>query len=293
MGVAESFRAFCGGIRVDMETRSLISLRYRNITQRLNKDFWNKDSNVENSIYVGSYGRRTAINGLSDLDMIFQLPYELFLRYDKYQYNGQSTLLWEIRNSIKKTYANTDISGDGQVVIVRFSDNIIFEVVPVFRNNDDSFKFPNSNGGGYWKKTNPLPEIDAISSMNLKCNYNLKRLCKMARTWKKEWKVPMGGLLIDTLAYNFLKDWEHKDKSYYYYDWLSRDFFEYLSRQDENQQYWLAVGSNQQIERKGPFEAKAKKCYKLCLEAIEYESQEYQYTAKSKWREIFGTKFPN
>ena len=35
----------------------------------------------------------------------------------------------------------------------------------------------------------------------------------MARAWKDEWNVPIGGLLNDTFAYNFLRNWEHKDKS--------------------------------------------------------------------------------
>ena len=52
----------------------------------------------------------------------------------------------------------------------------------------------------------------------------------MIRMWKDKWDVPMGWLLIDTLAYNFLKNWEYKNNSYTYYDWMVRDFFEYLKK---------------------------------------------------------------
>ena len=62
------------------------------------------------------------------------------------------------------------------------------------------------------------------------------------RAWKNEWNVLMGGLLIDTLAYRFIKDWKYRDKSFLYYDWMSRDFFEYLGNEPEKD-YWLAVGS--------------------------------------------------
>lgn len=293
MGIAENFNIFCDNLRISTEVRSVISSRYENITQRLNRDFWSSESTTSYSRYVGSYGRGTAINGFSDLDMIFQLPYEVYLKYNKYLNYGQSALLQEVKNSIKKTYNNTDISSDGQVVIITFSDNITFEVVPAFINKDDSFTYPDSNSGGSWKVTNPIPEINAISSMDSKCNSNLKNLCRMTRAWKNKWDVPMGGLLIDTLVYNFIENWAYKDKSYFYYDFLSRDFFKYLSEQNKEQQYWFAVGSNQKIGRKGLFEAKAKKCYELCLEAIKSESEGYQYTAKSKWREIFGTEFPS
>ncbi|MDR1974389.1 MAG: hypothetical protein LBQ31_06905 [Bacteroidales bacterium] len=52
-----------------------------------------------------------------------------------------------------------------------------------------------------------------MSCKDTEWNKNLRRLCRMARAWKDMWDIPIGGLLIDTLAYNFLKDWEHKDKS--------------------------------------------------------------------------------
>ena len=115
----------------------------------------------------------------------------------------------------------------------------------------------------------------------------------MARAWKDEWNVPIGGLLIDTFAYNFLKTWEHKDKSLTYYDWMTRDFFKYLKSRDEDQNYWLSPGANQHVVRKGKFEYKALQCYNIALEALEYESKNQEWSANNKWREIYGTKFPS
>ena len=46
-------------------------------------------SDTSHSLYVGSYGRNTAIQGFSDLDMIFQLPYLIYERYNRYSKNGQ------------------------------------------------------------------------------------------------------------------------------------------------------------------------------------------------------------
>ena len=114
----------------------------------------------------------------------------------------------------------------------------------------------------------------------------------MVRAWKYHCDVQMGGLLIDTLAYNFMKDWSYSDKSFLYYDYMTRDFFKFLSEQNKEQNYWYAIGSNQLIYRKGLFEAKAKKACNLALEAIESYTKEQFFTAKSKWREIYGNKFP-
>ncbi len=290
MGVGEDFQAFCNNLTIN--NRGDISARYKAITKRLNIDFWNSFSETEHSLYAGSYGRDTAIRGFSDLDMIFVLPKALYIRYNNYQYNGQSALLQNVRNSILKTYSRTALGGDGQVVVVTLSDGMKFEVVPAFENSDGSFTYRDSNQGGNWKKTNPKPEINTIQLMDTLYKGNLKRLCRMLRAWKNYWDVPMGGLLIDTLAYNFIiGNGEYKERSYFWYDWLSRDYFSYLANQNTNQQYWLAVGSNQYVWRKGLFEYKAKRCYNLAQEAIDYESKGMNWSARQKWKEIYGTAY--
>ena len=292
MGLADWFSTLCGNLIIQHNKRSSISLRYQNITKRLNFDFWNSSSETSHSLYVGSYGRGTAINGFSDLDILLVLPYETYQQYNTYTGNGQSALLQAARTSMRKTYPSSDIGADGQVVIVSFSDGIIFEIVPCFINEKDSYTYPDSNNGGSWKETNPKPEIEAISTGDIKWNGNLKRLCRMARAWKNKWNVPIGGLLIDTFAYKFLEGWHNSDKTYLYYDWMSRDFFKHLMNQDDTQAFWYAIGSNQLIFRKGSFSYKAKQCYNIALEAIEKENSS-PYTAKSKWREIYGSQFPS
>jgi hypothetical protein len=291
MSVADWFSSFCGNLAIPSDKRSSISNRYKRITKRLNLDFRNSSSETSYSSYVGSYGRGTAINGFSDLDMLFVLPYETYQQYNSYSGNGQSALLQAVRNSMQKTYSSSSIGADGQVVVISFDDGIMFEIVPCFLNTNESYTYPDSNSGGSWKTTNPKPEISAIASGDTSWNGNLKRLCKIARAWKNKWNIPMGGLLIDTFAYKFLDGWEHNDKSYIYYDWMSRDFFKYLMNEDDTKSYWYAIGSNQFIYRKGSFSYKAKRCYNLALEAI--EDEKYPYTAKSKWRDIYGYQFPS
>ena len=159
MGLADWFETFCSNIQV--RNRGTISTRYRSITRRLNTDFWSTTSETSHSLRVGSYGRNTATQGFSDLDMIFALPWAKHRQYDGHTGNGQSALLQEVRNSVAKTYPNSKISADGQIVEVSFSDGITFEIVPSFLNSDDSYTYPDTNGGGSWRTTNPRPEIRA------------------------------------------------------------------------------------------------------------------------------------
>ncbi|HRA74193.1 MAG TPA: hypothetical protein PLB11_15380, partial [Flavobacterium sp.] len=72
----------------------------------------------------------------------------------------------------------------------------------------------------------------------------------------------------------------------------ARDFFEYLKNQNEKQTYWFALGSNQIIYRKGNFEYKAKLAYNIAIEAIQLQRDNKEWSAKQKWREIYGYEFP-
>ena len=293
MALADWFSTFCSNLQI--RDGGTIATRSGNITRRLNTDFWSTTSDTSHSLYVGSYGRNTAISGFSDVDLIFQLPYSVYKQYNEHSGNGQSALLQAVKTSIERTYSTTSIRADGQVIQVPFTDGIIFEVVPAFDNNDGSFTFPNANDGGSWKTTNPRPEIKAIRDRNAVTNGNLVPLCRMMRDWKSKWTVPIGGVLIDTLAYQFIETWEYRDKSYVYYDYMCRDFFKWMAAQDENQEWWRAPGSGQYVWGKGLFQYKAKRCYNLSLEAIEHEmaTPKREWSAKQKWREIFTTNFPD
>ena len=288
MTVFQIFQAFCNNLTIN--NKSDISARYQTITKRLNQDFWNSYSLTSHSLYVGSYGRKTAIRGFSDLDMLFVLPSEMYHRYDNFSGNGQSCLLQAIRNSLLITYSTTHVRGDGQVIVVPFSDNMMFEVVPAFALDDGSHIYPDSNGGGQWRKTNPIPEISAIQASPY--SQNLKWLCRMTRAWKNHCNVPMGGLLIDTLCYRFINGWKYREQGKSHYHWMCRDFFEFLMTQDPEQQYWKALGSGQYIYRKGKFEYKAKLAFNKSVDATNNQMKKYWYTAKSIWREIYGYKFP-
>jgi hypothetical protein len=196
------------------------------------------------------------------------------------------------RDAIKARYPKTDVRVDRLVVTVTYT-NFHVEVQPVFEeldaDNRSYFKYPDTYNGGRWKITKPRQEIAAMKEFVDQKNKNLRKLCKMARAWKNKHGVGMGGLLIDTLAYNFLKSTDYyDDKSYTYYDWLSRDFFKYLMDQP-NQDHYQALGSGQDVKVKKRFQKQAKKAYEACLAAIEAEGTDAAY---SKWKKIYGRPFP-
>lgn len=268
-----------------IDNAAQITLRYEEITVSLNKKFRETESKTANSLQVGSYGRWSAIKGVSDLDMLYIMPSG---KWDDYKNNKQSQLLTDTKDAIKARYPNTDVFVDRLVVRVLYT-NFHVEVQPVFEQEDGSFKYPDTYNGGSWKITKPREEITAMKEFDAQKNRNLRRLCKMARAWKNKHGVCMGGLLIDTLAHNFLKSTDEYDTtSFLYYDRMSRDFYEYLADQPD-QDHYAALGSGQRVNVKKKFQKKAKKAYDLCLKAIEAEGTD---TAHDKWKKVYGRPFP-
>ncbi len=270
---------------IAVDNADTIGLRYGEIACALNSYFRSTDSKTANTLQVGSYGRWTAIKGISDLDMLYIMPVG---KWADYKDGGQYKLLRHTADVIQARYPKTVVRVDRLVVQVLYQDFQV-EVQPVFEAEDGSFTYPDSYNGGKWKVTRPREELKAMAETNTAKNRNLRRLCKMTRAWKNKHGIAMGGLLIDSLAHRFLTSTsDYDDKSYLYYDWMVRDFFKFLSGLPD-QEYFAALGSGQRVRVKKKFQKKAAKAHELCLEAIAVDGTE---TQNEKWRKIFGRGFP-
>lgn len=287
MTTAQAFDVFLNNIKVDNSEN--ISNRYKEITKTLNKCFRNTESETDHCLQVGSYGRYTGIKGISDLDMLYIMPDSKWTDYK----NEPGKLLRKVRDTLANRYPNTDIKVDRLVVDVKFSD-FIFEVQPVFEDIDGgggdvvNYKYPDTKSDTY-KITKPRQEQDEMITFKNEHGETHRLLCKMARSWKNNVGVGIGGLLIDTLTHRFLSshteyDFASKSK----FAELCRDFFEFL-KNEEYHDHYQALGSGQDIKVKHPFKNKAKKSYEKAKAAVDEVDDEKRHNL---WREIFGRQFP-
>lgn len=287
MSLAKKFEDFCDDIQVNDDEQNKWEKRIRKITKKLNKEYYDLTSEDENMVIVGSVGRNTAIKGVSDWDCIFSLPSEVYKRFDDYDSNGQSALLQEVKKVVKSLYSTTDIKGDGQVVVISFGDGVI-ELVPGFEQSDGNYKYPDSNNGGSWKITKPIPEQEETTNMSDKTNSHYKYLSQLLRKWKNNIGFKFKGLLIDTMVKKFIDADEQREQiSFSDYSVLLVDLFEFLSKEDAEKAYWFALGSNQQISNddNGKFIKKAKKAYNKLKDIGDEAELEEEY------RNLFGSDF--
>lgn len=199
---------------IDSDTRGLISKRYKAITKAINQKFWNSDSETAHSIYVGSYGRGTAV-ATSDLDVLVELPGSYYEQFTNHSGNGQSHLLQTGKDAIASHYATTSMSGDGQVVVINFSDGMRFEILPAFKHTDywgswdGTYIYPDTHMGGNWLSTNPKAEQEAMSKKDQESNGLLRDTCKHVRAVKADYfsSYHLSGILIDSFIYLAIQDW--------------------------------------------------------------------------------------
>ena len=292
MGVGEWFSDFCSKLRMSDSVVLNVRTRYQRITKRINIEYWDSSSEIAHSIYVGSYGRGTAIY-TSDIDMIVELPWSVKTRMDSHFGNKQSDLLTEVKNKLLNEYASSKVSSDGQVVVIDFSDGIRFEVVPAFKNSDGSYCYPDTNNGGSWKSMDPKREMDSFNVRNNEHNKTMKKVCRMIRAWNTECNVTLPGDLIDAMVYDFYFSNGYVDKApYTYFDWISRDFYKYIN-DNAILKTWFSPGTYRSIVPKYRYDlqSKAKSAYDRSLKAIEYE-KDNPNSAKAEWRKIYGSRFP-
>lgn len=278
----ELFRETLKNLKVDNVDK--IHGRRNEITKLLNKEFRDSESEGSNRFYIGSFGRNTAIRGVSDLDLLYILPPSSKETYLKD--SGSQKALERVRSAVLARYPATSVRVDRLVVVVQFQ-NFRFEIQPVFDDEDGKFLRPDTYADE-WKVVNPRAEIEAFSEVNRDRSGAPRRLARLARAWKRKTGVEMNGLLIDTMVFRFFD----QEASVYDFssdpDYVVRDFFDFLGKQPK-QTTFRAMGSGQVIDVSKNFQAKAKKASKLAQEAIDSKSASSMF---KRWKKVFGTFVP-
>ena len=198
---------------ISQEQRNTISTRYKTVTRAINSSLWNSLSDSAHSFYVGSYGRGSAID-TSDIDILVEVPSSLYVQNSYTSYNPQSRLLQIVKNAILNSYPRSDVRGDGQVVVIDFTDGIRFEVLPAILQRDywgnATYKYPDTHMGGRWKSTNPKAEQDAMEEKNKSSNGLLLDTCKHMRYIRDNYfsSYHLSGIVIDSFVYVAMAGWQ-------------------------------------------------------------------------------------
>ncbi|QDH14991.1 nucleotidyltransferase [Oecophyllibacter saccharovorans] len=273
---------FHNRVKITKEDNELYKNKYNEIAKVLNKGFRGIGSE-SNKLAFGSYGRKTAVRGISDLDMLYLLPDNLLASYNASS-TGPKKLLEDTAKFLRLRYSKTYVRVNRCVVVVIFG-NIWVEVQPAFKEND-YFLYPDTKSSCF-KRSYAQKETEAITNSSNDFKELIRPLCRMIRAWRNNKGISsLSGLLIDTFVYRFLRD--NHELTMRPKEELLKGFFDYLAGQ-ENESY-QALGSKALIKSKGGFKRAAERTSNEIGEALQENDIE---KCLKIWRGIFGRKFPN
>jgi hypothetical protein len=230
-----------------------------------------------------------AIRPLSDVDVLYLLPEDTVRRFMKRVGNQPSQLLQEVKTCLEKTFPDTPMNADGQVVVLDFH-TVKFEVVPVFISQDGMVYYCNSNDGGSFHACNPKAELDYINSHDQSFNGKARHLIRLIKGWKRENNVDLKSAAIEILCCAFLRQWQHNAHGIFYYDWMVRDYFEFMQKYVDGT--FIIPGTSETLSLGDSWIYKAQRAHKIALAACEYERDDKGSDARGEWSKIFGSRFP-
>lgn len=258
------------------------------------KNAYSPDKKVSDVVtLLGSFAKNTGRTPLADVDVLFHMPAGTYGRFEAYTGNGQSALLQEVRDVLRKRYPGTDIRGDGPVVVVAFTSGANVEVVPgvLFSEDPDilhaACKVPVTRDGGSWESSDYGAEYDALWRVDQPRKGQVARLIRYMKAWRAAHGVTFKSFVIELMAVDFAKNWPTSQSDYLYDDWLVRDFLKYAV--EHYYSTYRMPGTGKQIDTGYGWYETAKKSHESARLACVFGSDSTLYL--TYWRQVFGSGF--
>lgn len=288
--VIPHFNAFLSALEISPDDRADADGKAERIARSLFSKYYPNNLHFSPACYmkVGSYGKDTAVACDTDLDLLFILPRDVFYRVERLLGNKQSQLLQEVKNAMFLTFPRTPLRADGPIVQAPFMSYHV-EVVPAFLCDDGTYLTANTAEGGSWRYTNPAVESANLQAADRVSFCKATHLTKMLKAWKRECNVDIKSISLEVLACVFVGQWQHRDQSVFYYDWMIRDYFLFMLKYLNGRT--LVPGTSEWIHLGDSWVTKCSSAFERAHKACEYEKADSPLAASTEWQKIFGTRF--
>jgi hypothetical protein len=255
------------------------------VRSTLNRWYYGHDDETANSLLTGSWAKELRVRPPRDIDVMFCLPWDVYFRFEERTGNRQSQLLQELRAVLLKTYSTSAMRGDGQAVVVQFA-RMPVEVVPAFALNSGQYLIADTKHEGSWRHSDPAAELAALNRSDAATGGATRRLTRMAKQWQRRCDVPIKSFMLERFAVAFLDGWQHAH-SYFYHDWMVRDFFAFMLGYVRGTV--IMPGTGHQIPLGDAWASKARTAHAKASQACEWEKSSIDLLAAWEWQALFGT----
>lgn len=289
VAVPQRFRAFHEDLNLTREQYEDGIGKAVRVTQALERAYNGCVADQSPLRIVGSWGKGTQVRPSADIDIMVLFAPAVLQRFEARVGNRQSQLLQEVKANLLDAYPQTDMRGDGQVVVVGFN-TITVEIVPVFDLLGGKYLMPDTNDGGRWKTVDPSAQIAMIEDIDRRTNGNNRALTKMIKMWKRQSNVSLKSFVIEILVAEFMRTYDNSQRDYYWYDYFVRDFFRALVARAGS---GMSIpGTGEWIWLGNDWLPKAQAALATAELACEWERNDYDVTAGQEWQKIFGNRIP-
>ncbi len=287
--IGHRFEKFLTKLELTSDQESNGKKMHLGVRQVLNQEYYDSESQTANSLLVGSWGKGTAIRPPRDIDVMFVLPYDVWLRYQQRSGNKQSALLQEVKAKLGKYYPHTDIRGDGQVVVVPFASYCV-EVVPAFKLTSGKYWICDTHFGGSYTVTDPIAERTALDDADKASGGNTRDLIRMLKCWQGCCDVPMNSFRLELMAAAFIDQGTYRRCAPSSYPYMMQNFFCWLL--DRVNWTVRVPGTGERLELGDAWETKAASAFNRATKACRFEMNGDHYDAGQEWQKIFGQFCP-
>src|SRR6266699_2641382 len=150
----------------------------------------------------GSYTRHTYVNGLSDIDVLFDLgPFSTSKIPNK---EDPSAVLADMEKRLQQRFPNTKITSGKMAVTIQFSDGLELQVLPAFRYHS-GYRIPVPQGSG-WTTTRPQVFAKLLRERNAEVGGKLLPCIKLAKQICDNKRLEVKSYHLENMA---LKAFEH------------------------------------------------------------------------------------
>ena len=177
MRLGQAIHDFISALELTDAERSSASRQHKNLREQLSRRLTlNPDCQT---FLTGSYGRRTAIRPLDDIDMFCVLDGD-------YRHMSPREAQCEVKRALDASFPGKAAEPRARAVKIEFSGTgIAYDVVPAFAEPAGHFRIPDRQEDR-WIKSNPKEHADLATNANRRTESELKPLTKAVKHWNKK-----------------------------------------------------------------------------------------------------------
>jgi hypothetical protein len=194
--VAQAFEQFMQSLKVIDTEDSKATRQQQDVFQKLQRFLGPKEA-----ILSGSYGRKTAVRPLHDIDLFLVFPTDTVPPRASIE-----DTLRRVQQALQEAYPGKQARLQNRSVNIEFTGTGIgFDVVPALEEpRQPGLYWIPDRASGTWIRSNPRRHQERCDAANAQAGMMLKPLVKALKRWNQLQGKPISSFLIEVMAYEGL-----------------------------------------------------------------------------------------